>query len=281
MWSQKGDIIMYQIEKSINKLEYLIEHNEVLTKKFIKDYIKHFIHDYDLYDSLEQIHFNNKRCFYDEEHKRIVINPSFTHQTERNILKKSNEKEKIFIYNLCSLFIINHELGHVIQMHNKKNNIYDDEFFKTELHKSEDICELDITELNRKNYNKFHDFFLFETNANMIALLQNEEILKRLSDKLPKELYNEFAAAMITTIYRNDIYPIDFSNRDYNRIVKELQENNKEKYSTLESSQLPKLEIPNDSLKELLLKGYPIPKEFDNYFTEITEGKIKTKSLFN
>ncbi len=273
---------MNLLEKNINELEYLLKHDELLTKEFIKRYIVHFIHDHNLKDSLERIYFNDKRCGYDEDHKRIFIKTNFTHKKEREILNRCNEKEQIFLYNLCNLFMLNHELGHVIQKHNKDNEIYSDNLFKKEIQKSEDICELDKIELNGQNYEKFYEFFLFEVNANMIAMLQNEEILKYLSDTYPKELYNEFVAIMITTAYYDDIYPIDFSNRVYNKIVEELKEKDNKKYSALEIIKTQALEIPtNYSLQELLLNGYPIPKENYEHFIDIRDKKVKVKSLFN
>ena len=89
--------------------------------------------------------------------------------------------------------MINHELTHIIQESYLKNNLYTDKVFEEELNKSIAICDIDVNFLTSKYYNKYHDYFLFEANANIAAIIKNNEFLSDISI-LDIELYNQYIA---------------------------------------------------------------------------------------
>lgn len=258
-------------------LNYLDMHHDKLSLEFILKYITMYANEHNLFDYINKIIFNEK-CSYNEDLKLLYINPNFTHNGVIELAK--NEKDKNKLKNLILIFMLNHELSHIIQAKIKEEDTYVNQYFKKEIIKSEIIAEKDITILNRMNYDRYHDCFLFESHANMNAIVEMDNLLKELNDNYPKEIYNIFATKMITIPYYEDLYPIKSSNRVYNKIIKDLKELDNDKYSHLKFELLNEQKTPNYSLQDLMIYGYPIPKDIYQHFIDIKTEKKKVKTLF-
>ena len=260
-------------------LNYLDMHHDKLSIDFIVKYITMYAAEHNLLDYINQITFN-QRCSYNEELKLLYINPNFTHNATIELQKTTNEKDKNKLNNLMFIFMLNHELTHIIQAKVKKENLNIDYYFTKELIKSEIIAEKDIKYLNRMNYDRYHDCFLFESHANMNAIIEMNNLLKELNDNYPKEIYNIFATKVITIPYYDDLYPIKSSNRVYNKIIKDLKEFDNNQFNSLKYELLKEPKTPNYSLEELMIYGYPIPNETYQHFIDIRKEKKKVKTLF-
>lgn len=258
-------------------INYLDMNPDILTTEFILNYISRYIDEHNLFSYINKIVFSDK-CSYNRKTKELNINPSFTTNIEHK--KFITKKNKNKLNNLIFLFMLNHELTHVLQSKIEKEKQDIDIFFKKELIKSEIIAGKDVHFLNSKNYERYHDFFLFESHANMNAIIEVNNILKELNDKYPKEIYNMYASKIITIPYHEDIYPIKISNRIYNKIIKNLKEINNNEFEHLKYEKLDEKNIPAYDLKKLIIYGYPIPNEIYKYFTDIKQGKRKVKTLF-
>ena len=256
---------------------YLDMHPDNISPNFIIKYITLYMEEHDLFEYINKIILTNV-CSYNQSTKILKINPDFADNIEFNKIMRKSTKNKL--KNLMLTFMLNHELTHALQAKKEKENNYIDEYFKREFIKSEDAAELDINNLDSKYYKKYHDIFLFESHADMNAIVEVNNLLKELNDTYPKELYNMHISKLITKLYKNNLYPIKLSNRMHNKIVTDLKELNPRQFELFKREKIVLDEIPKYSIHDLIIHGYPIPAESHKHFEDISEGKKKVKSLF-
>lgn len=260
----------------IKLLQDAITKKETLSKKWILEYIENFISLYQAQTSLQNIHFA-KTYGYDDTTSNLYIAPTYFGERQQHFLKTHHEEDNITLKTLFTFYMLHHELAHILQNDFLMKDKYLDTFFKEELKKSLFICELDINHLHKQYYQKFHDRFLFEANANMFALIVNDIVLQSLD--IEKELYNEYAASIIAHTYHNNVCPVVYSDFVCEKIIKKLQQKNAN-IPSISISQNPYTYIEPESLSVAIEKGYPIDNSTYQYFVEVANGKKKVKSLF-
>ena len=258
-------------------INYLDMHPDNITPDFIIKYIALYMKDNNLFEYIDKIILTNV-CSYNQATKILKVNPDFANNIEFGKIMRKSTKNKL--KNLMLTFMLNHELTHVLQAKNEKENNYIDEYFKGEFIKSEEAAELDINNLDSKYYKKYHDIFLFESHADMNAIIEVNNLLKELNDTYPKELYNMYISKLITKLYKNNLYPIKLSNRMHNKIVTDLKNINPHQFESLKREKIVLDEVPEYSIQDLIIHGYPIPTEAYKHFEDISQEKKKAKSLF-
>lgn len=112
--------------------------------------------------------------------------------------------------------VLFHEIGHIIQLKqiNETN------------HKMNELLKLSMkkeTEEDIKNYNKYHDYYIHEHNANMIAynlLIDDAKTIYELNkivnhyNNYIKEIYKEASPIEIMKKFKNIILDIDITNSE-------------------------------------------------------------------
>lgn len=264
--------------ETLKILKNTIQNNEQLSKEFIQQYIVELTTLYQAETSLKRILFS-KSYGYDDDSCNLYIAPTYFGERQKYFLKIHHQENNQTLKTLFTLYMIHHEIGHVLQTDCINKERYLDMFFKEELKKSLFLCELDIKYLNKLHYSKYHDQFLFEANANIFALLANDILLQTIDSELNIELYNQYAASIITHAYHNNICPIVRSDYVCQMITKELHKINPN-IPIISLDQNPYIYIKQD-LKTTIEKGYPIDKNTYQQFLDIAKGKMLTKSLFN
>lgn len=259
---------------SINEIKNLIAQNKDVPYNLIYNYIEEFIDTYKLNDSCKNIIVSNKYG-YNDNNLTLYVAPDFFSNYQIKLLNKASSNNLKILF---ELHMINHELTHIIQESYLKNNLYTDKVFEEELNKSIAICDIDVNFLTSKYYNKYHDYFLFEANANIAAIIKNNEFLSDISI-LDIELYNQYIAKKIINSYYKNICPIILSDKictEIANIIKKINPNFKIKVPRNNPYKYMK-----DTLIQNLEQGYPISNKDYNYISSVASGKIKVKKLFN
>lgn len=259
-------------------INYLDMHPDKLTDEFIALYLTYYIDENNLFDYVKNFKTGNKNCYYTKE-KRIIINPNFVY--EENLIKKfMTKKTKERLKTLICLYALKHELNHALQIKMAIENSYITDYFKKGFKNSMRAANIDKYFFDGKYYNKCPNSFLFESYANTKAIVEIDDILKELSDKYPKKIYNVYAAKRMLNIYKEDQFPIKTSNMLYNKILKKAKNFDNDEINQCEYAQIQEHPIHNFTTKELITYGYPIDKNLYDHFVDIKSGKKKVKTLF-
>lgn len=270
-------------KEAIQKIEDFILKKKKLSSEFLQEYIMEYIETNQLNHLLKQIIFTEKSSGYMDEFGMLFIGQNYLGERQKAFLQACNLYESNALQIMFTLYMVHHELQHINQTETLKKNKHADAFFLEQLKISNDICELDINFLNKINYNKFHDYFLFEANANITAIIETLNIMEQIEASYPKDIYNQYSAHIITHQYHNQICPIAYSNRLCNRIINNLKQLDSKKYDCLEAQSINQQSINKDAenLYDILLHGYELPDTTYEYLFSVAQGKIKTKSLFS
>ncbi len=259
---------------SINEIKNLIVKNKDVPYNLIYNYIKEFIDTYKLNDFCKNIIIADEYG-YNNNTFTLYVAPNYLNISQTKLLNKASSNNLKVLF---ELYMINHELTHIIQESYLKNNLYTDKVFEEELNKSIAICDIDVNFLTSKYYNKYHDYFLFEANANIAAIIKNNEFLSDISI-LDIELYNQYIAKKIINSYYKNICPIILSDKictEIANIIKKINPHFKIKVPRNNPYKYMK-----DTLIQNLEQGYPISNKDYNYISSVASGKIKVKKLFN
>ena len=228
------------------------------------------------------LYFNPDIITWDNTNKKVPSLDSLISKREKRkrLLKEANTS------NLYNLFVINHEIRHIMQdkiMVSKEKSILRALFIK-------DTISLLLNDNAFKNfyYEKYHDRFFLEYDANITSYIKTLDILNNLDlDNLNDLLIktNKIIADHLIYCYsdidntKKTSTPIKNMYRLYNHITNKCEEHDINldiniNYGTFKKGDKPKEEI------EKLKYGLAIKKETYDYLKQISKGKVKTLNLF-
>ena len=154
-----------------------VENNQLIDESFTMNYIKSELNNKNLEKYNNGIYFNDKTDFLADYNynKEFLI---FNLKKIKNLIvstlpnKQINNNKEALNCNITMLHVINHELCHIMQ-----KAIIMDNYVANELIKS--IIEESIYyQRNPKLYNKYHDKYIIEYNANLKGLIDTKKFIE-------------------------------------------------------------------------------------------------------
>ncbi|MDD6387641.1 MAG: hypothetical protein PUA68_01050 [Bacilli bacterium] len=197
-----------------------VENNQLIDESFAMNYIKSELNNKNLEKYNNGIYFNDKTDFLACYHynKEFLI---FNLKKIKNLIvstlpdKQINNNKEALNCNISMLHVINHELNHITQ-----KAIILDNYVENELIKS--IIEESIYyQRNPKLYNKYHDKYIIEYNANLKGLIDTKKFIE--NTKYNCKNINDLITNYINKSYYN-MSPVE----KFDKIIR--KENNVSKY---------------------------------------------------
>ena len=197
-----------------------VENNQLIDESFAMNYIKSELNNKNLEKYNNGIYFNDKTDFLACYHynKEFLI---FNLKKIKNLIvstlpdKQINNNKEALNCNISMLHVINHELNHIMQ-----KAIILDNYVENELIKS--IIEESIYyQRNPKLYNKYHDKYIIEYNANLKGLIDIKKFIE--NTKYNCKNINDLITNYINKSYY-DMSPVE----KFDKIIG--KENNVSKY---------------------------------------------------
>ena len=197
-----------------------VENNQLIDESFNMNYIKSELNNKNLEKYNNGIYFNDKTDFFAgyNYNKEFLI---FNLKKIKNLIvstlpdKQINNNKEALSCNISILHVINHELCHIMQ-----KAIIMDNYVANELIKS--IIEESIYyQRNPKLYNKYHDKYIIEYNANLKGLIDTKKFIE--NTKYNCKNINDLIINYINKSYYN-MSPVE----KFNKIIG--KENNVSKY---------------------------------------------------
>ena len=155
----------------------LVENNQLIDESFTMNYIKSELNNKNLEKYNNGIYFNDKSDFlagYNYNKEFLIFNLKKIKNLIVSTLpdKQINNNKEALNCNITMLHVINHELSHIMQ-----KAIIMDNYVANELIKS--IIEESIYyQRNPKLYNKYHDKYIIEYNANLKGLIDTKKFIE-------------------------------------------------------------------------------------------------------
>ena len=155
----------------------LVENNQLIDESFTMNYIKSELNNKNLEKYNNGIYFNDKTDFlagYNYNKEFLIFNLKKIKNLIVSTLpdKQINNNKEELNCNITMLHVINHELSHIMQ-----KAIIMDNYVANELIKS--IIEESIYyQRNPKLYNKYHDKYIIEYNANLKGLIDTKKFIE-------------------------------------------------------------------------------------------------------
>ena len=155
----------------------LVENNQLIDESFTMNYIKSELNNKNLEKYNNGIYFNDKTDFlagYNYNKEFLIFNLKKIKNLIVSTLpdKQINNNKEALNCNITMLHVINHELSHIMQ-----KAIIMDNYVANELIKS--IIEESIYyQRNPKLYNKYHDKYIIEYNANLKGLIDTKKFIE-------------------------------------------------------------------------------------------------------
>ena len=198
----------------------LVENNQLIDESFTMNYIKSELNNKNLEKYNNGIYFNDKTDFLDgyNYNKEFLI---FNLKKIKNLIvstlpdKQINNNKEALNCNITMLHVINHELSHIMQ-----KAIIMDNYVENELIKSL-IEESIYYQRNPKLYNKYHDKYIIEYNANLKGVIDTKKFIE--NTKYNYKNINDLIINYINKSYYN-MSPVE----KFNKIIG--KENNVSKY---------------------------------------------------
>ena len=194
-----------------------VENNQLIDESFTMNYIKSELNNKNLEKYNNGIYFNDKTDFlagYNYNKEFLIFNLKKINVSTLPAKQINNNKEELNC-NITMLHVINHELCHIMQ-----KAIIMDNYVANELIKS--IIEESIYyQRNPKLYNKYHDKYIIEYNANLKGLIDTKKFIE--NTKYNCNNINDLIINYINKSYYN-MSPVE----KFNKIV--WKENNVSKY---------------------------------------------------
>ena len=198
----------------------LVENNQLIDESFTTNYIKSELNNKNLEKYNNGIYFNDKTDFlagYNYNKEFLIFNLKKIKNLIVSTLpdKQINNNKEALNCNITMLHVINHELSHIMQ-----KAIIMDNYVANELIKS--IIEESIYyQKNPKLYNKYHDKYIIEYNANLKGLIDTKKFIENTKYNC-KNIY-DLIINYINKSYYN-MSPVE----KFNKIIG--KENNVSKY---------------------------------------------------
>ena len=154
-----------------------VENNQLIDESFNMNYIKSELNNKNLEKYNNGIYFNDKTDFlagYNYYKEFLIFNLKKIKNLTVSTLpdKQINNNKEALNCNITMLHVINHELCHIMQ-----KEIIMDNYVANELIKS--IIEESIYyQRNPKLYNKYHDKYIIEYNANLKGLIDTKKFIE-------------------------------------------------------------------------------------------------------
>ena len=154
-----------------------VENNQLIDESFTMNYIKSELNNKNLEKYNNGIYFNDKTDFlagYNYNKEFLIFNLKKIKNLIVSTLpdKQINNNKEALNCNITMLHVINHELSHIMQ-----KAIIMDNYVENELIKS--IIEESIYyQKNPKLYNKYHDKYIIEYNANLKGLIDTKKFIE-------------------------------------------------------------------------------------------------------
>ena len=154
-----------------------VENNQLIDESFNMNYIKSELNNKNLEKYNNGIYFNDKTDFlagYNYNKEFLIFNLKKIKNLIVSTLpdKQINNNKEALNCNITMLHVINHELSHIMQ-----KAIIMDNYVANELIKS--IIEESIYyQRNPKLYNKYHDKYIIEYNANLKGLIDTKKFIE-------------------------------------------------------------------------------------------------------
>ena len=155
----------------------LVENNQLIDESFTMNYIKSELNNKNLEKYNNGIYFNDKTDFlagYNYNKEFLIFNLKKIKNLIVSTLpdKQINNNKEALNCNITMLHVINHELCHIMQ-----KAIIMDNYVANELIKS--IIEESIYyQKNPKLYNKYHDKYIIEYNANLKGVIDTKKFIE-------------------------------------------------------------------------------------------------------
>ena len=154
-----------------------VENNQLIDESFTMNYIKSELNNKNLEKYNNGIYFNDKTDFFAgyNYNKEFLI---FNLKKIKNLIvstlpdKQINNNKEALSCNISILHVINHELCHIMQ-----KAIILDNYVENELIRSL-IEESIYYQRNPKLYNKYHDKYIIEYNANLKGLIDTKKFIE-------------------------------------------------------------------------------------------------------
>ena len=197
-----------------------VENNQLIDESFTMNYIKSELNNKNLEKYNNGIYFNDKTDFlagYNYNKEFLIFNLKKIKNLIVSTLpdKQINNNKEALNCNITMLHVINHELSHIMQ-----KAIIMDNYVANELIKS--IIEESIYyQRNPKLYNKYHDKYIIEYNANLKGLIDTKKFIE--NTKYNCKNINDLIINYINKSYYN-MSPVE----KFNKIIG--KENNVSKY---------------------------------------------------
>lgn len=155
----------------------LVENNQLIDESFTMNYIKSELNNKNLEKYNNGIYFNDKTDFlagYNYNKEFLIFNLKKIKNLIVSTLpdKQINNNKEALNCNITMLHVINHELSHIMQ-----KAIIMDNYVENELIKSL-IEESIYYQRNPKLYNKYHDKYIIEYNANLKGLIDTKKFIE-------------------------------------------------------------------------------------------------------
>ena len=198
----------------------LVENNQLIDESFTMNYIKSELNNKNLEKYNNGIYFNDKTDFlagYNYNKEFLIFNLKKIKNLIVSTLldKQINNNKEALNCNITMLHVINHELSHIMQ-----KAIIMDNYVANELIKS--IIEESIYyQRNPKLYNKYHDKYIIEYNANLKGLIDTKKFIE--NTKYNYKNINDLIINYINKSYYN-MSPVE----KFDKIIG--KENNVSKY---------------------------------------------------
>lgn len=154
-----------------------VENNQLIDESFTMNYIKSELNNKNLEKYNNGIYFNDKTDFlagYNYNKEFLIFNLKKIKNLIVSTLpdKQINNNKEALNCNITMLHVINHELCHIMQ-----KAIIMDNYVENELIKSL-IEESIYYQRNPKLYNKYHDKYIIEYNANLKGLIDTKKFIE-------------------------------------------------------------------------------------------------------
>ena len=198
----------------------LVENNQLIDESFTMNYIKSELNNKNLEKYNNGIYFNDKTDFlagYNYNKEFLIFNLKKIKNLIVSTLpdKQINNNKEALNCNITMLHVINHELSHIMQ-----KAIIMDNYVENELIKSL-IEESIYYQRNPKLYNKYHDKYIIEYNANLKGVIDTKKFIE--NTKYNYKNINDLIINYINKSYYN-MSPVE----KFNKIIG--KENNVSKY---------------------------------------------------
>ena len=197
-----------------------VENNQLIDESFNMNYIKSELNNKNLEKYNNGIYFNDKTDFlagYNYNKEFLIFNLKKIKNLIVSTLldKQINNNKEALNCNITMLHVINHELCHIMQ-----KAIIMDNYVENELIKSL-IEESIYYQRNPKLYNKYHDKYIIEYNANLKGLIDTKKFIE--NTKYNCKNINDLIINYINKSYYN-MSPVE----KFNKIIG--KKNNVSKY---------------------------------------------------